>query len=497
MEHGLFPKLAPTPIQRQLIENWMAFHRDMPLRYIYGPTGSGKTTAALLHARTARHPVVFVQVPPAGTTAALLVAFDRALDCPISSVEELLRAFPAGERFEIIVADIDNADEAARAFLTHLPGDVPPNVTLTYLARSRRVVDMVGLTTKGIAATLERSLLAFSQAEAAELCESLGVAYTPSDINQLVYSSEGWAFAVAGSIRDAASEGRDLRGALTRWQERNRRLIQELLSRSVAGLSPAEAEAARRLYAGESPGNLPAYSRLHDLGLLLSFSDLELRPIRAVAPAAFNRDAIVETLAPSVHVSTATIEMFGQFEMVIDGQPVEWCRRRDRQIVEYLALQLDSSATRHNLIATFWPNTDVQLASQSLRTACSTIRRAIAQRVGYDRVHYYFSAGRALRLNTDHISISSLRFSGHIREAENALNEGDELAARAHYLAASRIYRGPLLDSEGREPWFRVEFEWFGAAAAVAAERALEIRSRARVRSMPAPGPVQLLFLPS
>jgi hypothetical protein len=494
VEFGAFPKLTANAVRRHSVENWFAFHRDTPLRYVHGPVGAGKTTTALLHARRARHEVAFAHVPPRCTMPSLLRVLDRALDVAISRVEDVAGAFPKEERFELILADIDNADEDTRQLLTRLPYDVPANVTLTYLARARNVVDTVALTTKGLCAAMDRNLLAFSQAEAAEMCDALGVSYAPTDINQLIYASEGWAFAVSGSIREAAADGRDLRGALSRWQDRNRRLIEELLSRSLAGLTPVEAEAAQRIYAGENPGAAPVYDRLHDLGLLLSFSDAELRPLRAVLPSSLKRDSYAEMVAPSIDVPMATMEMFGKFEMVIDGRRVEWFRRRDRQIVEYLSLQLDTSATRHNLLTTFWRDADPQLAGQSLRTACSTIRRAIAQCVGYDRVHCYFTAGRSLRINTDHVSISSLRFRSHMREAEAATNDGNEAEARAHYLAASRIYRGPLLDSNGIEPWFRAERESFASAAAFAAERALEMRSKRRFNAGLEPTSVQLSF---
>jgi hypothetical protein len=478
VEQRPFPKLAPTTVRRRTIENWFAFHKDTPLRYVYGPTGSGKATATLLHGRLAHHAVAYVQMPAAGTAAALLIELNGLFDCCVDELNEFPSSLPTDERLELVLAYIDNADDEVREFLTRLPSLVPPNVTLTYLARARGIIDMVALTTKGIAAPLDRALLAFTQAEAAELCDAFDVAYTPAEITQLIYASEGWAFAVAGSIRDAAAEGRDLRGALTRWQERNRRLIEELLTRSVAGLPPAEAEAAQRIYSGENPTAEPSYGRLHDLGLLLSFEDADLRPLRAVVPTALRRSTQLDPSAPTASAPMATIEMFGQFEMIIDGRKVEWCRRRDRQIVEFLALQLDTSATRHKLISTFWPDTDAQLAKQSLRTACSTIRRAIAHCVGYDRVHYYFNPSRSVRLNTDNISISTLRLSGHMREAENAFAQGDESAAEAHYLAASRVYRGRLLDSEGIEPWFRNERDAYSAMAAGTAERLLEMRGQ-------------------
>jgi hypothetical protein len=494
VEQRPFPKLAPTTVRRRTIENWFAFHKDTPLRYVYGPTGSGKTTATLLHGRLARHAVAYAQVPAAGTAAALLIELKQLFNCFAGELNEFPSSLRTDERLELVLANIDNADDEVREFLTRLPSLVPPNVTLTYLARARRVVDIVALTTKGIAAPLDRSLLAFTQAEAAELCDALDVAYTPAEINQLIYASEGWAFAVSGSIRDAAADGRDLHGALTRWQERNRRLIEELLTRSVAGLPPAEAEAAQRIYSGENPTAEPSYDRLHDLGLLLSFGDADLRPLRAVVPSALRRSAQLDLSAPTASVPMATVEMFGQFEMIIDGRKVEWCRRRDRLIVEFLAMQPDTSATRHKLISTFWPDTDAQLAKQSLRTACSTIRRAIAQCVGYDRVAYYFTPSRSLRLNTDNISISSLRLIGHMREAEDASARGDVSAAEAHYLAASRIYRGRLLDSEGVEPWFRNERETFSAMAAGTAERLLDMRGQKRTFGNHGITPTRLSF---
>ena len=486
MEQGVLPKLTSTAIRRDSIERWLQFHRDTPLRYIYGPTGSGKETSALLHARLATHPVCFLRLPPNTTAETLLDSLSSLLDIETGNAADLASALPSDERFELIISDIDQADADAREILAALPVNAPHNVVLTYVARARNVVDMVSLTTKGIGASMERDRLAFTQAEAAELCDLLGVKYSPSDVNQLIHGSDGWAFAVTGAIRDAAADGRDLRGSLARWQERHRRLIDELLARSLAGLPPSETAAAERIYAGQLPGDGPAYARLHDLGLLLSFSDSELRPLRAIANVSARRDRVSAAGSAPVSVPPANIEMFGSFETSIDGQPITWCRRRDRQLIQYLSLQPRGSATRRELISVFWPNADPQLANQSLRTACSTIRRAIAERAGYDRVPSYFSAGRDISINTDNVVISSVRFSTHMSGAEEALEVGDAALAREHFLSASKIYRGRLLDGEGTEPWFAADREAFAQSAALAAEHALELRSRKNISPLPA-----------
>jgi hypothetical protein len=482
-----FPKLTPTPIHRSAVESWLRFNADVPLRYVAGAAGTGKTTGVHLYARTAPWNVAYVRLHAGATLSTLAESLSRVLGTTVEPTK-IVETFPTDARLELVIDEIDNADDDVRALLQVLPHRVPHNVTLIYIARSRRVLELVSLVTQGIAVILDRAALAFTQNEAGELCEALGLEYSPAEVGHLLYASEGWAFAVTGTLRHAAYESRELRGAFGRWHERNARLIRHLVERSLIDLSPAERTAAERIYAGEEPGTTPEYAHLHDCGLLLSYSESELRPLRGITAAALRH----VSSAPPIALPVALIEMFGDFRMEIDSRRVDWFRRRDRQLIAFLALQPDAAASRSLVLETFWPQGEPHLAAQSLRTACSTIRRAIAQCVGYDRVGHYFSAGRELRLNN--VSITSDRFRTHMRAADEALRDGDAMVARGHYLGACRLYRARLLDGEGNEPWLVGPAEQFADMAAIAGERSVEIRQQRRGKAAVALPPASFSF---
>ena len=484
-----FPKLTPTPVHRTGVEAWLRFHEDVPLRWIAGPAGCGKTTAAQLYARGCAQRVCYIRLHTGSTLTTFVEALERVLNTSIDPAR-IVEGFPTDARTELVVDEIDNADEHVRRVLEALPNRVPSNVTLLYLSRSRRVIDLVSLVTQGLAVVMDPPLLAFTQAETTELCDALGVSYTSADVGELIHATDGWAFALSGTLRDAAYESSGLRGAFGHWHERHARLIGHLIERSLVGLNPEEREAAEQIYAGEEPGTTPAFAHLHDCGLLISFSDSELRPLRGIFSVA-SRPA--HKPAPAA-LPVAVIQMFGEFSMEIDGRRVEWCRRRDRQLIAFIALQPEAAAARSLVLGTFWPDAEPHLAAQSLRTACSTIRRAIAQCVGYDRVEHYFTAGRDLRLNTNFVSITSHRLRAHIHAAEEAYGNGDVIVARGHYLAACRIYKARLLDGDGNESWLAGPAEMFAAMVAGATDRTLDIRRQRTDESGVTLAPPRLSF---
>ncbi len=101
-------------------------------------------------------------------------------------------------------------------------------------------------------------------------------------------------------------------------------------------------------------------------------------------------------------IAPAQLDMFGRFRMIVNDREVRFARRREAQIVQYLALQPHGRATRAELLDVFWKDGDRQLAAQGLRTALSAIRGAIARCSGADAVERYFvtdrrNGGAALR----------------------------------------------------------------------------------------------------
>ncbi|MFZ1017864.1 MAG: BTAD domain-containing putative transcriptional regulator, partial [Candidatus Cybelea sp.] len=147
------------------------------------------------------------------------------------------------------------------------------------------------------------------------------------------------------------------------------------------------------------------------------------------------------------------VRLFGWFRAEIDRRPIEWVRRRDRQIFKYIALQPGGSVSRAELGKLFWPDAEKHLVAQSLRTACSNIRKAIAQLVGFDRVEAYFRAGDDLAVDLDNVIIDVNGFLAHSNDGDEQYDRGEVRAAYAHYRSAGRLYRGNLLLGDVHESW--------------------------------------------
>jgi DNA-binding SARP family transcriptional activator len=160
------------------------------------------------------------------------------------------------------------------------------------------------------------------------------------------------------------------------------------------------------------------------------------------------------------------VRMFRSFEASIERREIHWVRRRDHEIVKYLLLKRDGSATREEIAATFWPNADRHLATQSVRTAISKIRKAIAEAVGSGCVDRYFRTTPDLHVDLDNVVCDVRRFAAHFSDGEAALNAGDPNGAEMNLRACYKLYRGRLLEFDG-------EREWFAGSAATMQERYL------------------------
>jgi DNA-binding SARP family transcriptional activator len=147
------------------------------------------------------------------------------------------------------------------------------------------------------------------------------------------------------------------------------------------------------------------------------------------------------------------VRLYGWVRAEIDRRPIDWIRRRDRQIFKYLALQPGGSVARSELGQVFWPDAEKHLVAQSLRTACSNIRKAIAGLVGFDRVEAYFRAGDDLALDLDNVIVDVNGFVAHANDGDEQYERGEVRAAYAHYRSAGRLYRGNLLIGDAHEPW--------------------------------------------
>jgi hypothetical protein len=443
------PKIAPAVLERHRVCAWLDSHAQTAVRLVWAPAGAGKTTGAVLYARRCSGNVSFVAVVPGTTETELVAQIASCAGCTAQNYAELVDQLAGLAPLEIFVDNVDGATADGRALLGRIYLDVPDGVTFVYLARSEDAVPLRAARAKGLVDVCDPALLAFDTDEIAQLAELLGVEEGLPAAARLREATHGWAIAVAGACRTAAANGLPLADALPAWRRMNDRALRELVSDACEGVGPEVATAFDELAAGRSVGNAEGFAACRRAGLFVSEWNgrLAINPLfRSVAGALPTNDT-------GVSVSPAVIEMFGRFEMSIDGHPIAWIRRRDRQIVAFLATRRSGRATRAEIIAAFWPDADRQLAGQSLRTACSTIRRAIAACVGRANVRRYFIGDYVLELVLENAVVSSREFSTQY-ELAMAAYEGNEFAAAfAHLRAAELLYRSPFLAGEPPAPW--------------------------------------------
>lgn len=440
------PKLAPDTIRRERIFDWLADHADVPLRLIAAPSGSGKTTALVSYAAAPRHRAGYVTLDAATTPDALRGAVARAFGfAPPADDDALLAAFEGAGRCEVLVDEADRAPETVRASLRRFVYEAPDNVTFVYASRARDVVDATRLVSLGLGAILDGERLAFTIEEATRLAEAARVdAADEREIGRLVHDTEGWAFALSSAIRESASAGRSLDGAFDRWRRSSARFMRSFLDDALGDEEPALATAARKLFDGEHVDEA-TLDRLEQRGLFVRWVDGSFRPYRAVARVT---RAGAPPAAPARALTPFAVRLFGKPDVRIEGQRVAWFRRRDAQIFAFLALQPQGRARRETLVRAFWPEADRQLAAQSLRSACSTMRRSLAAVVGYADLAHYVAFGDEIALNLDLFAIDARRVRAHLRDAETAWAAADASIAIEHDRAALRLAREELLDGD-------------------------------------------------
>jgi DNA-binding SARP family transcriptional activator len=176
----------------------------------------------------------------------------------------------------------------------------------------------------------------------------------------------------------------------------------------------------------------------------------------------------VETSVPM------NVRLLGRFRVTIGGREVEWVRRRDRQIFKYLLLRPGAAATREEIANVFWPQAKGPAAMQSVRTACSNIRKAVAGAIGYARVDRYFRADQTISIDLSNTVTDVGRFTAHSLAGDAAYERVGPLEAAPLYEAAEKAYAGRLLEDESTEIWFAGQARTLEMRLAIVLERLAE-----------------------
>ncbi|HZZ64238.1 MAG TPA: BTAD domain-containing putative transcriptional regulator [Candidatus Baltobacteraceae bacterium] len=408
------------------------------MRLIIGPSGSGKTSTVLKYCEQ---------------TARETLYFSLADACDAAGIKDLLRTAldvsPAQCR-EIVVDEIDNGTPEAIAELMRLVEEAPENITLIYVGRSRQLLDARRLIARGVGVVCDARRLAFDAEEAGMLAEACGIAAGDLELRRLIEDTDGWAMAVSSAIRTAAAENETLDRAYQLWRAQSQGFLHDFAAAELQRVPIECRQAFWQLYNGETPDA----ERLRELdahGLFVTDDGRDgvrlyraLRPSTAKATPAVNQSSFTPPLM---------VSMFRSFSARIENREIPWVRRRDQQIVKYLLLKPNGTATRSELASIFWSDSDRHLATQSVRTACSTIRKAFAAIVGPGNVDLYFRTAPDIQVDFANVVCDVRRFTAHMNDGDADFDRGLNQDASMHYRAAEKLYAGRLLEFESPEPW--------------------------------------------
>jgi hypothetical protein len=447
------PRLAPSTVRRSRLERWLASHAVVPLRLLVAPAGSGKSTLLLKYLPNSSVDAGYCAIPPGCGSSAFYEAIASALSLPRApaSYQDLIASLRAAilAPTELVIDDVDNGFPEVREQLGRLVEEAPELLTFIYTSRSRDAIDAKKWIARGLAVLCDHRRLAFDLPETQLLAETCGVTATHLEISRLLEESDGWAIVVSGAIRSAAEDGRSLSDAYEQWRVRYGQVFTEFIAADLDRASEEDRALVRSLIAGASVDDQERLQRLEANGLFVIAEDDGFRPYRPIRQL---RGRV--RLSPSARLAPLIVRMFGRFDAQIDGHQINWIRRRDQQFIKYLLLKPTGSATRSELASVFWPDADRQLAAQSVRTACSNIRKAIAAQVGYACVDLYFRADPDVALDLSNVVADVRRFNAHIADGDGSYDRGDVQEAAVHYRAAEELYSGRLLDGDAPEAWF-------------------------------------------
>ncbi len=437
------PRLTPLTIRRPRLERWLEAYAQFPVRLIIAPPGSGKTSIVLKYCAESERETSYHAMPH-GADAQYVRR----------TIGKLLTGSPAHCR-EIVVDEIDNASEQGREELARLVEAAPENVTLVYVGRSRECVDARRLVTRGLAALCDAQRLAFDAEETARLAEACGVTAGDLEMRRLVEDTDGWALAIAGAIRTAAAEGQTIDRAYQSWRAQSQTLLREFVSVEIQRAGETLQTAFWSLYEGAGRVDVRSLRQLEAEGLFVIDSGGLLRLYRPLGP--FGVRHAQGEVSSGIMTPPLMVRMFRSFEARIEGRDIPWVRRRDQQLVKYLLLKPNGAATRAELASVFWNDTDRHLATQSVRTACSTIRKAFASVVGPANVDLYFRTAPDIQIDLKNVVCDVRRFIAHVNDGDADYEHGDFEDAAMHYRAAEKLYAGNLLEFDAPEPWIAAQ----------------------------------------
>jgi hypothetical protein len=470
LDHGRLssgvPRLAPVVVPRPRMSAWLDRHSGKQAMVVVAPVGFGKTTAIVSHMVRRAEPAAYLRLAATDVPDRLRLRIGKLLAFPepSRSYEELIEQCSRCAPVTLFLDEIDRAPDATRQELANLLVDMPANVSLILAGRSRTAVAIERAAAKGIAEVCDAETLVFDAEEIRALATRYDVHFGDGDIEALLEATEGWPLVINAALREAKERSLPLASAYEGWRNGPGRHFPRYVAEELSRASDLDRSVLQLALRGVEISETDQV-RLADMearGLLVRRVGTSYEPLRVLRDFSTPLVSFIAD-ASAAPVPALNVRMLGRFEASIGDRPIQWIRRRDQQLFKYLLLQPAGAATRGELLETFWGDTDSQLATQSLRTACSNIRKAIASIAGQENVARYFSSRGDVGVNFANASTDIHRFSTLLRDGDLALEAGKTAEALAAYRAAETLYGGGLFSGEAPESWYTAKVQAYHA----------------------------------
>jgi len=434
----------------------------LPLRFVVGPVGIGKTTALVSYVASRTGNAVYLELASDESLDVFRARLAHATGLAYvpASADAFAAALATVAPCEIVLDRAERAPAETIDDIADLVRDAPAGIAFVLASRARTIIEASRYVARGFGQVLESSALVFDPDDIARLCDLSRIAYAPADIARFLEETEGWPLVASWALRDAATSGGTLAGAYDRWRRTNERHFRDFIDDELRVAGEPYRDAFREaLRGGNAVVEREHFAMLESRGLFVGYADGAFRPFRVA------RQLDVGSL-PAVASNDAAllvVRMFGRFEAAIGGRKIEWIRKREAQIFKYLILKRNGTASRDELLSMFWAGSNAHAATQSLRTASSNIRKALAAIVGYADVERYFMSRGELAVALERAVIDVRRFNAHVTDGDAERDRGHLAEAFAHYRAAESIYKGELLGGEAPEPWYAARAAMYAA----------------------------------
>ncbi|MBC5828983.1 MAG: hypothetical protein GIW98_02185 [Candidatus Eremiobacteraeota bacterium] len=439
----LISRFQPVIIGRPRIDAWLHRNKDLPLRVLFAPAGYGKTDCVIRYLRSLDTIAAFISCDAGTSEKALYAKIADAVGLGIfSGREEFLGQLAELPSCEIAIDALDLASTEALQAFSQLIFAIGENVRFIVGTSSRRAIVASRIFTQGLGVILDQRSLAFAAPETLQLCNEVGAKASAEEIEELLGNAEGWPALIAAIVREAATNDLPLGSTLQTWSIGSAHAFRDLVTEECARREPRIRDIFGRAISG-SDVTMDEWRELKRCGMFAIEDGTGYRLIRPVAALfAKNKDQSVARRSAPQHSLTATF--FGRFSIAFGGKPVQWKRRRDTEIFAHLLMQPEYSATREQLMARFWSGADKHLAAQSLRTACSNIRKALGDLVGSEKVSNYFVTSSQITIVPHCIVRDIDLFESLANEAADAYSNNNLQEALALFSSSEELYQNEV-----------------------------------------------------